>query len=80
MESPKESIRFQYTVLTKVLEIKWLDIPKGWFVHFDGSRESINFGSEPPTWTTGDIIKITFERLEPNATESNRQIQPPNNN
>lgn len=35
----------------------------GWFVHFDGSRESIGFGKTQPELAKGDKIKISFERL-----------------
>ena len=37
--------------------------PIGWFVHFEGSSESINFGPEKPAWQDGDEIEITFERV-----------------
>lgn len=35
-----------------------------WWVHFEGSRESMCFGSMKP-WETGDTIKITFEKVDP---------------
>ncbi len=62
-------VRVQYTVLTKVQEIKWLNQPDGWFVHFEGSRESLNFGIERPQWEVGQQIKITFEGLDAKPSE-----------
>ena len=62
MESLKASVR--YCVISKVVSITWHDNPKGYFVHFDGSRESINFGPEPPEWAEGQKVKITFEGID----------------
>lgn len=33
-----------------------------WWVHFEGSRESMAFGTEKP-YEKGEKIKITFERV-----------------
>lgn len=38
-----------------------------WFVHFAGSHESVFLGNYRPDFTQGDIAKITFERISPNA-------------
>ena len=57
-------IKINYTVLTKVLSIEWHNQPDGYFVHFEGSRESINFGIEPTQWSVGQKVKITFEGIE----------------
>lgn len=35
---------------------------KGWFVHFGGSHEKMNFGAEKPDFNVGDSVKITFEK------------------
>lgn len=34
----------------------------GWFVHFQGSHESIFFGDEKPDFAVDDIVVITFRR------------------
>lgn len=39
----------------------------GWFVHFEGSWESLYFGDVKPNFDKGDAVKITFERLEKEA-------------
>lgn len=58
MEPPQTEIK--YIIYSKVLEIKQMvDV---WFVHFEGSRESLNLGSEKPAWNVGDTVKITFKR------------------
>ncbi len=36
----------------------------GWYVQFAGSSESIKLDDQKPTWTKGDTIRITFERIE----------------
>lgn len=64
MESTPRSLRINYTVVAKVVSIKWHNNPDGYFVNFEGSQERMNFGVEPPQWSEGDTIKITFERLE----------------
>lgn len=35
----------------------------GWFVHFQGSHESIFFGDAKPDFNAGDIVKISFQRV-----------------
>jgi hypothetical protein len=44
-------------------EIVTEKVNRGWFVHFEGSRELIFFGMEKPQLYKGDKIKITFERM-----------------
>lgn len=61
MESPEAQVR--YHVSAKVVNIVWRNQPDGWFVHFDGSRESLNFGIERPPWDIDDVIHITFEKV-----------------
>ncbi len=55
-------IKIVYVILTKIMK---LDFINGlWYVHFDGSRESISLGSDkPPSWKVGDKIKITLEKV-----------------
>lgn len=36
----------------------------GWFVTFEGSYESLYFGSEKPALTVGKNVKITFQEVE----------------
>lgn len=36
---------------------------KGWFVQFEGSNESLRFGSKPAL-KVGDRVQITFERIK----------------
>jgi len=70
MEPPQAALEtiVKYIVVTRVLSIKWLDDhPEGWFVHFEGSRESLNFGLERPVWEVGDVIEISFHKKEPHA-------------
>jgi len=57
----------KYIVVTRVLEIKWLNHPDGWYVHFEGSRESLNFGIDRPAWDVGDVIEISFHKKESHA-------------
>lgn len=64
MESAPIPLKINYVVYCKILKIEWLNRPDGWFVHFEGSWESINFGIERPAWSVGDIVKITFEQQE----------------
>ena len=39
------------------------DHPLGYFMVLDGSHEAIFIGHDEPTFTQGDKIKITFERV-----------------
>lgn len=61
----RHRLKINYTLVVKVESIRWHNNPDGYFVHFEGSRESLNFGIEPPQWSEGDDIKITFERIDP---------------
>jgi hypothetical protein len=35
------------------------DLPD-WWVHFEGSREALSFGTDRPDWYVGDKVHITF--------------------
>jgi hypothetical protein len=52
--------KVRYVVLAKVKSMFLMD--GSWFVHFDGSHESICLGRERPNFNPGNIVKITFER------------------
>lgn len=60
MESAKTKIRINHVTETEVKRIAQTD--GGWWVHFDGSRESIFFNGEKP-YEVGDRVKITFEKV-----------------
>lgn len=63
-ESVKEPVRINYIVLTEVVKVEALH--GRWYIHFDGSRESIAFGYaiDPAPFATGDQVKITFEKVQ----------------
>lgn len=59
MEPVEAKIR--YVIRTKAKRVEQI---KGcWFVQFEGSWESLNFGVEEPQFNPGDKVKITFERI-----------------
>lgn len=62
--SMKQKLRINYTVLTSVVKAEV--IGSKWYIHFDGSRESIAFdsSSEPSPFEAGDQVKITFEKVQ----------------
>lgn len=76
MEPVKTKITLLWRVYTTVVGIKemnqvveWkedavIGRSLGWFVHFEGSRESIHFGFEKPDIEVGDKFKITFEKVQ----------------
>lgn len=66
-EVKKHTIHICYAIYAKIVSIKWMNNPDGWFVHFEGSRESLNFGIERPLWSEGQVVKITFQGQEPDA-------------
>lgn len=81
MESAKAALKIDYVIYTTVERVEQItetvrtykegdDIivekaDRGWFIHFEGSRELIFFGMEQPRLAKGDIVKITFEKQEP---------------
>lgn len=59
-DAPIEKIKINQVVYTKVED---LILRNGeWWVHFEGSRESMCFGKTKP-WEKGAEIKITFEEM-----------------
>jgi len=60
MESKEAPLKINQVVYTKVEEI--VERNDQWWVHFEGSRESMCFGATKP-WDQGDEIKITFEKV-----------------
>ena len=60
MESITEE-RVKYAVYTRVLKVEKLS--RGWFVQFEGSWESLNFGPVRPHLYVGERVKITFEHV-----------------
>ena len=55
-------IRTTYVIFTKVSNM-YEYAETGWFVHFEGSRESIFLGKEKPDLEEGDLIRIGIERM-----------------
>ena len=35
----------------------------GWYIRFQGSGEAIYLSPTQPAWITGDLIKITMEKI-----------------
>lgn len=57
---PELKTKFVYSILTDVIGVK--DSEPDWeWVHFDGSRESLQFPKG--SFKDGDKVKITFERV-----------------
>lgn len=56
-----EVVRLVYTTQAHVLKIN--PAPEGWWVHFEGSRESIFFNGKTQPYKPGDRVKITFEKV-----------------
>lgn len=63
VEAPIEKHRIRIVHMTETtVKRVYQDADGQWFVHFDGSREAIGFGSEPH-YNVGDRVKITFEKV-----------------
>lgn len=78
MESVKEKINLAYTIMTTCISLEerfgrhyvsgvgndaiFEKVSLGWYAIFDGSRESLYFGTEKPWFDKGDKIKVTFQR------------------
>lgn len=64
MESAQAALTVNWIIPTTVLEVRIIN--NHWFVHFDGSRESIAFShkDEPKPFEPGDNVRITFEKVE----------------
>lgn len=65
MEPVEAAVRYHIT--TKVL--KTFQEKRGWFVHFEGSWESLYLGDQEPDFKQNDVVHITIERI-PNAQSS----------
>lgn len=77
MEPPKTKINYVFNVriaaLNEEFYQKWVSgvgpdavfepVSKGWFMLLEGSKEAIHLGFEEPHFKTGDMIKVTFERI-----------------
>ena len=72
MESAPEPLT-RYSVTTKVRQVYNEKATGRWFVHFEGSWESLYFGMEEPAFKVGDDIKITFERAPCQACQITSQ-------
>lgn len=59
MGPPQAQIRYNiHTTVTKVFQLGEM-----WFIHFDGSWESLAVGFEEPDLLAGDKVLITFQRI-----------------
>lgn len=65
-----QRIKINYSIFTNVQSIRKLG--DYYFIRFEGSQESLNFGTDPPEFKVGDKIKITFERI---GNDTRRDIQ-----
>lgn len=45
-------------------DAKFIDAPLGWYIHFEGSFESLCFGMNEPRFEIGEMIKINFEHID----------------
>jgi hypothetical protein len=61
MEPADAKMKVKYTVIVRVNFVTHREY--GWFVHFEGSHESIFLGQERPKFNPGDTVRITFERI-----------------
>jgi len=60
MESVEAEVRY-HIITSLIKKFKMYDV---WFVHFEGSRESLAIGFDEPSWVVGDEIMITVERTK----------------
>ena len=60
MPTANTRIRTIHTVITTVKAVTGTG--EDWWVHFEGSRESLAFHGEKP-FEPGEKVKITFERV-----------------
>jgi hypothetical protein len=40
------------------------NVSRGWYIHLEGSRESLHLGHMQPTLKRGDIVKVTIEQVQ----------------
>lgn len=59
MEPTDRKVR--YVIETKVMKV--FQTGDMWFVHFQGSWESLAIGLEEPDMKAGDLVRITFEKV-----------------
>lgn len=45
-------------------EARFIDQSCGWFASFEGSYEALHFGDTKPTFDVGNLVKITFEKID----------------
>jgi len=60
MESAETTVKIVDVILTRVEEVKPCR-SGGYWVHFEGSRESLHFDDN--RYSVGDRVKITFEKV-----------------
>ena len=60
MESLAAEMRFKHTIYVTVEDVRPA-AGGGFWVHFEGSRESLHL---PDVYEVGDKVKITFERVD----------------
>jgi len=61
MEPVEATVEVRYLIFTVVRKIE--EIGDRWFMQFEGSWESLNFGGERPPFNPGDRIKIMIEKV-----------------
>jgi hypothetical protein len=62
MEPVEGEMKFRFIIYTDVIKVeRYRD---RWWVHFDGSWESIGFDVEDTPFKQGDMVKITFEKAD----------------
>lgn len=66
MGPTKTALKINYVVYTTArrIESRGQEPNTQWWVNFEGSWESLCFGTEAPQFEVGDRIKITFERID----------------
>lgn len=61
MESAEAPVKYIIdTTVTKTFRLGDL-----WYVHFDGSWESLSLGRDEPNMKPGDKVRITIQRIAP---------------
>ena len=69
MEPAKSQIMVNYVIYTTAQHVENMakeGEPPSWWVQFEGSWESLYFGTEKP-FGQGDKVKISFEKVQPDA-------------
>lgn len=62
----RQKLRIHHVIVTRVSKVVNLGTEEDqhWWVNFEGSWESLYFGSTKP-YDEGDRVKITFQKVEP---------------